>query len=225
MNTFAYWYCMYVILLGMVLVLATSGGQIAAIMYDSVGTLTLCQILFVCCMLFELTGCVVILVYGVEESHVLTEQLKDVFKTLIYRINYDPRAMRILRIIQEYVGCCGANGSEDYSDAMKPVPWECRDPVKGGEYPYGCAQQLAWWLEPWSATMAAFCLLLLVVHVIQIVFTSQLKTSLRVLLQSEEYHYPEEDNRYGEDDRRYQSEKYLKNGNYRYQSDSDAYND
>lgn len=94
---------MYVILLGMVLVLVTSGLQFTGIFYDSLGALTFSQILFVCCMLFEFTGCVVILVYGVEESYVLTEQLKVVFKALIYRVDYDPRAMRILRIIQEYV--------------------------------------------------------------------------------------------------------------------------
>ena len=28
---------------------------------------------------------------------------------------------------------------------------ECRDRIDGGEYPYGCAQNFAWWLEPWSA--------------------------------------------------------------------------
>ena len=35
--------------------------------------------------------------------------------------------------------------------ALKPVPMECRDRIDGGEYPYGCAQNFAWWLEPWSA--------------------------------------------------------------------------
>ena len=49
------------------------------------------------------------------------------------------------------VRCCGANGSEDYIAALKPVPMECRDRIDGGEYPYGCAQNFAWWLEPWSA--------------------------------------------------------------------------
>ena len=51
------------------------------------------------------------------------------------------------------VRCCGANGSEDYIAALKPVPMECRDQVDGGEYPYGCAQQFAWWLGMISNTL------------------------------------------------------------------------
>ena len=38
---------------------------------------------------------------------------------------------------------------------MKPVPYECRDQISGNEYGFGCQQQLAWWLEPWSAFFAA----------------------------------------------------------------------
>ena len=44
-----------------------------------------------------------ILVYGVEESDVLTNDLKEVFFKLIYRMDHDERANRILKIVQEYV--------------------------------------------------------------------------------------------------------------------------
>ena len=44
-----------------------------------------------------------ICVYGVEESKSLTTQLREVFFELIYRMDYDARAARILRIVQEYV--------------------------------------------------------------------------------------------------------------------------
>ena len=54
-------------------------------------------------MVMEFIGCVCICVYGVEESERLTRQLDDVFKTLIYRVDYDHRAMRVLRMVQEYV--------------------------------------------------------------------------------------------------------------------------
>merc|ERR1712018_532126 len=130
-------------------------------------------------LLLEFVGAIVILVYGVEESDVLTNELKDVFFKLIYRMDYDNRANRILKIVQEYVQCCGANGSEDYIAALKPVPMECRDQVDGGEYPYGCAQQFAWWLEPWSATLAGVCVFLIVVHIIQLVITSKVMKQIR----------------------------------------------
>ena len=55
------------------------------------------------CMLLEFIGAIVILVYGVEESDVLTSDLKEVFFKLIYRMDYDSRANRILKIVQEYV--------------------------------------------------------------------------------------------------------------------------
>ena len=32
------------------------------------------------------------------------------------------------------VGCCGADGSDDFINAKKPVPTECRDMVTGCEY-------------------------------------------------------------------------------------------
>eukprot|EP00095_Tigriopus_kingsejongensis_P009401 maker-scaffold379_size191255-snap-gene-0.27 protein:Tk09401 transcript:maker-scaffold379_size191255-snap-gene-0.27-mRNA-1 annotation:"hypothetical protein DAPPUDRAFT_300599" len=172
---FTYWYCMYVVMIAMVFAMLTSCFHIYAMAQNSLGSLTLTQIVFAWCMFMEFIGTLVICLYGVEESPLLTDQLNDVFMRLIFRVDYDHRAMRILRIIQEYVGCCGANGSEDYWGAFKPVPWECRDPVMGKEYSSGCAQQMAWWLEPWSATLAGMSLFLLVVHGIQIGVTSSLK--------------------------------------------------
>ena len=55
------------------------------------------------CLLLEFIGGIVILVYGVEESDVLTNDLKEVFFKLIYRMDHDERANRILKIVQEYV--------------------------------------------------------------------------------------------------------------------------
>ena len=51
----------------------------------------------------EFIGAIVILVYGVEESDVLIKDLKEVFFKLIYRMDWDERANRILKIVQEYV--------------------------------------------------------------------------------------------------------------------------
>ena len=55
------------------------------------------------CLLLEFIGGIVILVYGVEESDILTNDLKEVFFKLIYRMDHDERANRILKIVQEYV--------------------------------------------------------------------------------------------------------------------------
>ena len=75
--------------------------------------------------------------------------------------------------------CCGANGSEDYIAALKPVPMECRDQIDGGEYPYGCAQQFAWWLEPWSALLSGVCFGFILIHIAQSVVTSKVMKQIR----------------------------------------------
>ena len=87
------------------------------------------------------------------------------------------------------VKCCGANGSEDYIAAKKPVPVECRDQVDGGEFSYGCAQQFAWWLEPWSAALAGICIFLLIVHIIQMVVTSKVMKQIRKYDKAYDYEY------------------------------------
>ena len=102
-----------------------------------------------------LAGMVVICIYGVEESTILIKELDVVFRDIIQRIDSDPRANRILVQIQEYVGCCGATGNSlDFVHMRKPMPDSCRHPVTGNRYGYNCPQVLAWWLEPWTSTLA-----------------------------------------------------------------------
>lgn len=49
----------------------------------------------------------------------------------------------------------------------------------GQEFRYGCSQQFAWWLEPWTATLAGICSGLIIIHLIQIIMASRLKTKIR----------------------------------------------
>ncbi|CAB4059370.1 unnamed protein product [Lepeophtheirus salmonis] len=105
-------------------------------------------ILIALLMILQFASAICICIYGVEESDILRRDLHETFIRLVMRWDEDPRASRIMRKIQEYVGCCGADGSDDYIQYFKPVPDECRDRITGVEYSYGCEQQLAWWLEP-----------------------------------------------------------------------------
>lgn len=200
MFRYSYWYCVYVIMVSMILaaitMLLVTWGAITEVRF----ALGFGIFLLAFCMLLEFIGAIVILVYGVEESDILTSDLKEVFFKLIYRMDYDSRANRILKIVQEYVSfeafkdvfnfddleekkfkvkCCGANGSEDYITALKPVPMECRDQVDGGEFAYGCAQQFAWWLEPWSALLAGVCFGFILIHIGQAVLTSKVMKQIR----------------------------------------------
>ena len=91
--------------------------------------------------------------------------------------------VRISVLLFSQVGCCGADGSDDFINALKPVPLECRDHITGVEWGFGCQQQLAWWLEPWSATLAAICCFLCLSDVLGVFSVQRLK---RVV---EEYKY------------------------------------
>ena len=59
--------------------------------------------LLILCFIMEFIGAIIICVFGVEESDILIQQLGEVFMKLIYNMDNDERASRILKIVQEYV--------------------------------------------------------------------------------------------------------------------------
>ena len=52
---------------------------------------------------WELIGATVILIWGVEESPTLINELNEVFLDLVYKWDVDPRASSVLRQVMEYV--------------------------------------------------------------------------------------------------------------------------
>jgi len=142
---------------------------------------------YILCFILNFIGAIIICIFGVEESPVLIKELNEVFLGLIYRMDYDDRASRILKIVQEYVRCCGADGSDDYINAYKPVPWECRDRITGSEYTYGCRQSFAWYIEPWSACLAGGLVFFMVANVVQMVLVLKLVRKLKEYRQAGYY--------------------------------------
>ena len=69
------------------------------------------------------------------------------------------------------------------------MPPECRDRVKGSEYTYGCGQQFAWWLEPWTATLAGVCVTFLLIHVAQMVVINKMVKYIRRYERASNYEY------------------------------------
>jgi len=161
---YSYWNAMYVVMIAMLLHALNSALSGYATFTQSRGLLMLSLVLRCLVWILTLAGVIVICLYGVEESKLLIKELDEVFKKLIYNWDVDPRASRIMIQIQEYVGCCGArSNSLDYINVRKSVPESCRHPVSGNRYRYGCPQTVAWWLEPWTSTLAGvslgFCLM------------------------------------------------------------------
>ncbi|XP_060834068.1 tetraspanin-2A [Rhopalosiphum padi] len=66
-------------------------------------------------------------------------------------------ATNTLNMIQESIGCCGADGPNDYLALRKALPTECRDTVTGNAFFYGCADEVTWFLEDksrWTTNIA-----------------------------------------------------------------------
>ena len=73
------------------------------VLQESAFALGTCLFLIILCFILDFIGAIIICIFGVEESPTLINQLNDVFLDLIYRMDYDDRASRILKIVQEYV--------------------------------------------------------------------------------------------------------------------------
>jgi len=175
---YTYWYCTYFLMITTILIVINSLIGAYGIIYERPGLILFNSISMSVLFFFELIGGVIIIVYGVEESTVLVAELNERFMRLVYLWDVDPRASRILRQIMEYIGCCGADGSDDFINAMKPVPYECRDLITGNEYGFGCQQQLAWWLESWSAFFAATMALYMIMTIFGTWSNHQLRAAL-----------------------------------------------
>jgi len=180
-NWYTYWHMTYVVMFAMVFHAFNN-------VLSAYGTFTQSRFLLLVSIIIRflvwpitLAGLIVICVYGVEESTTLIAELDVIFKDLLNRWDTDPRASRIMVQIQEYVGCCGASGnSMDYINWRKPVPDSCRHPVNGNRYGYHCPQVLAWWLEPWTCTLAGISLLFCILDPVVVGVTMRLRSYIKL---------------------------------------------
>ncbi|KAL6426981.1 hypothetical protein ACFW04_009288 [Cataglyphis niger] len=110
-----------------------------------------------------LSGAAVILDYSTYDS-----KIQPIIERSMYNLisnSYHETAGFILRIIQETVGCCGADGPRDYTRLRKPLPTECRDTVTGNAFHHGCVEELSWFLEARSGWLAGLAMALCMLHV------------------------------------------------------------
>ena len=179
LDWYNYWNCMYVSMASMIICVITNLALVYGSVSESRPIMIACMFFLFVTICLNFAGAIAICIYGVEESDTLTANLRHVFLRQVYNMDIDHRKSRILKMVQEYVGCCGAIGSEDYTKSFKPVPMECRDPITGNEYRYGCAQQFAWWLEPWTATLAGVTLGIMLMNMIQMIITGKIMSLLK----------------------------------------------
>ncbi|XP_049289291.1 tetraspanin-2A [Anopheles funestus] len=90
-----------------------------------------------------------------------------------------PHSSSALKLIQESIGCCGADGPNDYMVMRQPLPLECRDTVTGNAFFNGCVNELTWFLEDKSIWAAIMAMILAAVHTCNAVLGIVLVQALR----------------------------------------------
>lgn len=139
------------------------------------------------CIILEIVGASYMLSNGIRFSKVEI-WLRETFLQLIAEFDYDESSRRMMNIIQEWVGCCGADGILDYIQWNKVIPTTCYNPVNGNAwyragYGYvGCVRGFTWYLEPmtgWISGLALSLAFLQVFALIAAVMLSCVKQDFR----------------------------------------------
>ncbi|XP_014223850.1 tetraspanin-2A [Trichogramma pretiosum] len=97
------------------------------------------------CFALSLIATCLLLDYSTTNSS-LQPIIRKSMRDLISNSQHDYASV-ILRQLQEGIGCCGADGPNDYTHLLKPLPAECRDTVTGNAFFHGCVEELTWFFE------------------------------------------------------------------------------
>ncbi|XP_015596962.1 tetraspanin-2A [Cephus cinctus] len=124
-----------------------------------------------------LVGAAILLDYSTYDSSI-QPIIRESMTTLIIN-SHNPNASTILRIVQENIGCCGADGPMDYLTLLRPLPTECRDTVTGNAFFHGCVDELTWYLEARAGWLAGLSMALCMLHIILAVLSFALIQAIK----------------------------------------------
>ncbi|XP_012269913.1 tetraspanin-2A [Athalia rosae] len=154
----------YVLILASVIVMVISFVGCGAALMEIILGLWIYIGLQILSFVAGLVGAAVLLDYSTYDSHI-QPIIREAMTNLISNSQYDGAAY-ILRMVQENIGCCGANGPMDYLNLLKPLPTECRDSVTGNAFFHGCVDELTWFLEARSGWLAGLAMSICMLHVV-----------------------------------------------------------
>ncbi|KAI9552592.1 hypothetical protein GHT06_020457 [Daphnia sinensis] len=180
LRLYQFWTGVYILIAAASIVMAISFLGCCGTIMENPTVLGLYGVLLIVCFLLEIAGVAYLLNNGTLWSNV-TWWLRDRFYELIYVSDTNAREARILRIIQEEIGCCGSYSSLDYINVHKPVPNECRDKATGNEYLDGCYIRMSRYLEERSGWIAGVSLFLAALQVFGITASLTMRHTLRKL--------------------------------------------
>ncbi|XP_063708398.1 tetraspanin-2A [Culicoides brevitarsis] len=121
----------------------------------------------VLCFLVSVVGSAILLDHSTFNSSIEPVVHRQMMH-LIMNSEYEPYSTT-LKLVQENIGCCGADGPNDYMHLRQPLPLECRDSVTGNAFFNGCVDELIWYLEDKSVWVAVLGMTLALLHVINAV--------------------------------------------------------
>ncbi|XP_039299587.1 tetraspanin-2A [Nilaparvata lugens] len=98
------------------------------------------------CFVVGMIGAAMLKDYSTYKSEIQPVIRRQMLR-LISMYPEDYYATNVLKTIQENIGCCGADGANDYIGLKRALPAECRDTVTGNCYFHGCVDELTWTLD------------------------------------------------------------------------------
>lgn len=129
------------------------------------------------CFVILLAGSAVLLDNSARDSK-FQPVVRESMRQLIMNAQYDDYKYN-LQLIQEGVGCCGADGPDDYLILQQPLPSECRDTVTGNPFFHGCVDEVTWLFETKCAWLAALAMIVAFINVVNAVLAVVLIQALR----------------------------------------------
>jgi len=177
LNIYAYYVGVYILIGMSVLVLVTSFLGCCSALMEHYFALLVFLITQIICFLLAIFGTAILLEHSTYDSRV-QPMIRHTMNRLIMTSEYQP-STDMLRLIQESVGCCGADGPNDYLNLRQPLPIECRDTVTGHAFSNGCVDEMTWYLEDKSIWATAMAMSLAMIHVINAVLAIILMQALR----------------------------------------------
>ncbi|KAK9759286.1 Tetraspanin family [Popillia japonica] len=104
--------------------------------------------------------------------------IRESMRRLIMNKHYQ-KGQETLALIQEHIGCCGADGPDDYIFLRQPLPSQCRDTVTGNAFFHGCVEEMTWFFEEKCAWIAALAMTNAMIHIINVVMSFILTQAIR----------------------------------------------
>ncbi|XP_043192706.1 tetraspanin-2A-like [Amphibalanus amphitrite] len=173
-----YWTGIYILMFIGLIVMVVSFFGCCGVITEARWMLKVFVLLLAVCFVFEMAGAAYTLSNGIYHSKIYP-WLQNQLTGMVARYSYDKDARWVLDMIQEYVGCCGGNGSGDYQQWHIPTPNTCRDPIQGNEWANSCSQEITFMLQIKTGWIAGITLFLCFFQILMVLFAFCLHSALK----------------------------------------------